>query len=140
MRGGKARRARLCLLGAVLTSGAVLTGPVQSADLSEALRLWKFTFKLEVDAYGVQYMSEDLLNLAADQLEEAAGQTHVTNSEMTVCLEASNQLAKYFRAAARKSGLDERREIRERYEPARAGCLRLLGADPTKYPLGWPDK
>ena len=140
MSGARVRRARLCLLGALLAGGALSTAPAQSEDLSEALRLWKFTFKLEVDAYGVQYMSEDLLNLAADQLEQVAGQTYVTNSEMTVCLEASNQLAKYFRAAARKSGVDVRRQIRARYEPARAGCLRLLGADPAKYPLGWPNK
>ncbi len=133
------RRDRLLRLAAFGVIGAVVTGPVQSEDLSEALRLWKFTYKLEVDAYGIQYMSEDLLNLAADQLETAAGQTQVTNSEMTVCLEASRQLSKYFRAAANKSGATARREIRGQYEPARAGCLRLLGADPAKYTLGWPD-
>lgn len=126
-------------LVAVAALGAVMAAPAHSEDLSEALRLWKFTFKLEVDAYGVQYMSEDLLNLAADQLEEAAGQTQVTNSEMTVCLDASRELSKYFRAAANKSSAEERREIRGRYEPVRAGCLRLLGADPAKYPLGWPN-
>ena len=132
------RRFRLSHVVAVAALGTALAGPAHSEDLSEALRLWKFTFKLEVDAYGVQYMSEDLLNLAADQLEQAAGQTHVTNSEMTVCLDASRELSKYFRAAANKSGPEVRREIRERYEPVRAGCLRLLGADPVKYPLGWP--
>ncbi|MEM8687530.1 MAG: hypothetical protein AAGF81_09385 [Pseudomonadota bacterium] len=135
----RAGRARLFRLVSLAVLGALLAGPAQSEDLSEALRLWKFTFKLEVDAYGVQYMSEDLLNLAADQLEEAAGQTRVTNSEMTVCLEASRQLSKYFRAAGSQGSAEKRREIRARYEPARAGCLRLLGADPQNYPLGWPN-
>ncbi|MEM1200809.1 MAG: hypothetical protein AAGI06_16030, partial [Pseudomonadota bacterium] len=71
----KSRGPRLLHLVAVAALGAVMAAPAHSEDLSEALRLWKFTFKLEVDAYGVQYMSEDLLNLASDQLEEAAGQT-----------------------------------------------------------------
>ncbi len=111
----------------------------QAEDLSEALRLWKFTYQLELTAYGVKYMSADLLQKAGDQLETAAGQTVVTSTPMTVCIEASNQLAKYFRLSSPPVKVSARAMVRENYEIARAGCMRLLGADPSSYPLGWPN-
>lgn len=143
MRNGKSRHGRNRLLAARLflaVAGSCVTGSAASGeDLSEALRLWKFTYKLEIDAYGVQYMSKKLLRLAGDQLVQAAGQTVVTNNRMTTCIDASNHLAAYFHAAARAAPAEERRAIRVQYEGARAGCMRLLGADPQEYPLGWPD-
>ncbi len=136
--GGHKRLFAARLLLAIAAAGHT-AGPAAAEDLSEALRLWKFTYKLEIDAYGVQYMSEQLLLLAGDQLEQAAGQTMVTNSQMTTCIDASNHLADYFRAAARAASKEDRAAIRIKYEGARAECLRLLGADPEQYPLGWPE-
>lgn len=108
-------------------------------DLSEALRLWKFTYQSEIAAYGTQYMSKELLLKAGDQLETAAGQTVVTNSRMVVCIEASNHLAHYYRESAKPKPEQARAKVRADYERARAGCMRLLGANPDEYPLGWPD-
>ncbi|MCP5076165.1 MAG: hypothetical protein GY947_23075 [Rhodobacteraceae bacterium] len=111
----------------------------RAEDLSEALRLWKFTYQSEIAAYGAQYMSQELLLKAGDQLETAAGQTMVTNSQMVICIEASNHLARYYRESAKPKPDQERAKIRAEYEQARAGCMRLLGANPDEYSLGWPD-
>lgn len=111
----------------------------QAEDLSEALRLWKFTYQLELTAYGVQYMSADLLQKAGDQLDTAAGQTVVTSTPMRVCIDASYELAKYFRLSTPPVKVSARANVRKNYETARAGCMRLLGADPSSYPLGWPN-
>ena len=126
---------RMGLAGVMVVSLPIMA---KGEDLSEALRLWKFTYQSEIAAYGTQYMSKDLLLKAGDQLESAAGQTMVTNSQMRVCIEASNQLAKYYREAAKPKPEQNRTKIRADYEQARAGCMRLLGADPEQYPLGWP--
>lgn len=125
-----------CLVGFLTVALPTLA---QGEDLSEALRLWKFTYQLELTAYGVQYMSRDLLLNAGDQLETAAGQTMITNSQMRVCLDATNELADYFRLSVAPVKGRERSKVRQEYETARAGCIRILGADPAQYPLGWPD-
>ena len=108
-------------------------------DLSEALRLWKFTYQSELAAYGTQYMSESLLLQAGDRLETAAGQTMVTSHKMRVCIEATNHLAHYYRESAKPKPEQARGKIRAEYVMARAGCMRVLGANPEEYPLGWPD-
>ena len=56
-------RARRVALRVVLVSaftGALPTFAL-AEDLSEALRLWKFTYQSEIAAYGTQYMSQSLL-------------------------------------------------------------------------------
>lgn len=108
--------------------------------VSEALRLWKFTFHMEAAAYGVQYMSQDLLRSAGRQLETAAGHTVIATSAARTCLSAATELADYFDAAANKEGAGKRKAIRTRYETARAGCMRALSANPDEYPLGWPEE
>lgn len=113
--------------------------PARTEDLSEALRLWKFTYQLELTAYGVKYMSDGLLQKAGDQLDMAAGQTVVTSTPMRVCIDASYELAKYFRLSTPPVKVSARANVRKNYETNRAGCMRLLGADPSAYPLGWPD-
>ena len=84
-------------------------------------------------------MSADLLEKAGDQLDTAAGQTVVTSTPMTVCIEAAQQLANYFRLSIPPVKVDARAKVRGNYETARAGCMRVLGADPSAYPLGWPN-
>ncbi len=111
----------------------------RAEDLSEALRLWKFTYQLELTAYGVKYMSADLLQKASDQLDTAAGQTVMTSTPMRVCIDASYELAKYFRLSTPPVKAKARLSVRKNYEANRAGCMRLLGADPAAYPLGWPN-
>lgn len=115
----------------------------KAQDTSEALRLWKFTYHMEAAAYGIQYMSQDLLTKAGKQLDAAAGQTMVTSTPMRVCIDAAEHLSDYFELAAKGKGQigssDQRKRTRQRYEMARAGCIRLLGSDPTEYPLGWPE-
>ncbi len=111
----------------------------RAEDLSEALRLWKFTYQLELTAYGVKYMSADLLQKAGDQLDTAAGQTVMTSTPMRVCIDASYELAKYFRLSTPPVKARARLNVRKNYEANRAGCMRLLGADPAAYPLGWPN-
>ncbi len=126
----------LCWISSVSHSSQAYA---RAEDLSEALRLWKFTYQLELTAYGVKYMSADLLEKAGEQLDTAAGQTVVTSTPMTVCIEAAQQLANYFRLSIPPVKVDARAKVRGNYETARAGCMRVLGADPSAYPLGWPN-
>ena len=132
---------RLSTRGVVLVSVFTCALPTfaLAEDLSEALRLWKFTYQSEIAAYGTQYMSQSLLLQAGDRLESAAGQTMVTSTKMRVCIEATNQLARYYRESAKPKPEQKRGTIRAHYEVARAGCMRVLGADPEEYPLGWPN-
>ena len=117
--------------------------PLKGYDTSEALRLWKFVYHMEAAAYGLQYMSKELLEKASKQLETASGQTMVTSTAMRVCVDAADELSDYFEFAAKYKDVpapaEEKKQIRSRYEAARAGCIELLGSDPAEYPLGWPD-
>ena len=111
-------------------------GAADGRNVSEALRLWKFTYHMEAAAYGIQYMSQDLLRSASKQLETASGHTVVATSAARICLDAATELSDYFEAAATSSGAGKLVAIRRRYETARAGCMRALGANPEAYPLG----
>ncbi len=115
-------------------------GPAPGAanDVSEALRLWKFTYHMEAAAYGIQYMSKDLLESSSRQLETATNNTVIGKSDGRICLDAATELSAYFDDAAKTVSSQNRKQIRIRYEAARAGCMRALGADPAQYPLGWP--
>ncbi|MEM7426999.1 MAG: hypothetical protein AAF441_12960 [Pseudomonadota bacterium] len=114
--------------------------PATAQDVSEALRLWKFTYHMEAAAYGIQHMSKDLLKSASRQLETASNNTVIATSAARFCLDAATELGAYFKDAAETEDRANRIEIRIRYEAARADCMRALGANPAEYPLGWPDQ
>ncbi len=123
----------------VLALSLLAGAPAGAAqDVSEAVRLWKFTFHMESAAYGIQHMSKKLLRSTSQQLETAAQNTVVNNAAARSCYDAADELSDYFQDAAETADAANRKKIRGRYETARADCMRALGADPAEYPLGWP--
>ncbi len=105
----------------------------QASDLAEALRVWKFTYQAELQAFRLPEMTAEERQAKAAQLDLAGGSAVIAVAELTVCQQAAADLAQIYR----HFGGDDLEARKEAYEISRTACIDALEGDPKDYPITW---
>lgn len=110
-----------------------------ASDLSEAVRLWKFTYQKELAAYGLSAMGASERRATAARLDQLKDASLFRDPAFRACVTAAGQLADVYRQAGADTTKGQLKEAKAAYVIGRLACLETLGARAGDYPLEWPD-